>query len=96
VNFAILPDGEVVTCEKGLTRVKIHDAEGNFLGVVAGPESFKKHDELVNNSPYRTFGALDVAAGADGRILILDPQTNEVRTFRRTREKSAALSRGKP
>ncbi|MBM3243119.1 hypothetical protein FJZ31_43220, partial [Candidatus Poribacteria bacterium] len=34
VNFAMLPDGRFVTCEKGLPRVKIYDADGTFSGVV--------------------------------------------------------------
>ena len=40
INIALLPDGRVVTCEKGLPRVKVYSAKGEFECVVAGPESF--------------------------------------------------------
>jgi hypothetical protein len=92
VHFALLPPstgaggpGGFVTCEKGLTRVKLYDAEGKFLGVVAGPESFERHDKLVSMTPTLTgLAALSVAVAADGRIVVLDPICNELRTFVRT------------
>lgn len=85
VNFAILPDGGFVTAEKGLTRVKIYDEDGRFVGVVAGPQQFSRHDEIcAGRGPSGkgcSSGGLDVAVDARGRILILDPYTSEVRIF---------------
>ncbi|MBM3212562.1 hypothetical protein FJZ33_10090 [Candidatus Poribacteria bacterium] len=82
-NFAIFPDGRFVTCEKGLTRVKIYSADGKFESVVAGAENFavsykylitgKEEDDQVQ--------ALDVALGANGRIFVLDPDKKTVRIF---------------
>jgi len=85
VNFAILGDESFVTCEKGLTRVKIYDAEGAFVGAVAGPE------QLVEGGTSRICyfpadcqaGGFDVAVDAAGRILVLDTIKNVVRIFAR-------------
>jgi len=83
VNFAILEDESFVTCEKGLIRVKIYDAEGAFVGVVAGP------DQLVEGGASRVSefgtgsqaGGFDVAVDARGRIFVLDTINNVVRVF---------------
>ncbi|HUW17938.1 MAG TPA: NHL repeat-containing protein [Sedimentisphaerales bacterium] len=85
VNFAILGDGSFVTCEKGLVRVKIYDADGAFVGVVAGPE------QLVAGGASRVCefpsecqaGGFDVAVDAAGRIFVLDTIKNVVRIFSR-------------
>jgi len=83
VNFAILEDESFVTCEKGLTRVKIYDAEGAFVGVVAGPEQLVEGDiSRVCIIPAECqAGAFDVAVDAHGRIFVLDTIKNTVRIF---------------
>jgi len=83
VNFAILPDGGFVTCEKGLQRVKIFEADGVdtggvFAGVVAGPESFVADSAGISDCQT---GGLDVAVDSQGRILVLDPCVRAVRIF---------------
>jgi len=91
VNFALMPSDRgfgdfagFVTCEKGLTRVTLYDPDGGFLGVVAGCESFKRHDELLAGKPAATpHAALDVAVDGRGRIFVLDTCLNEVRVFKR-------------
>ncbi len=82
-NIAILDDESFVTCEKGLTRVKIYDAEGTFVGVVAGTE------QLIEGGTARICyfpdqcqaGGFDVAVDAAGRIFVLDTIKNVVRIF---------------
>ena len=82
-NFAILDDESFITCEKGLTRVKIYDAEGTFVGVVAGTE------QLIEGGTARICyfpdqcqaGGFDVAVDSQGRILVLDTIKNVVRIF---------------
>jgi len=83
VNIAMLSDGGFVTCEKGLTRVKIYDSEGVFLGVVAGP------DQLLEPGTARVCefpaqcqaGGFDVAVDAQGRVFVLDTIKNIVRIY---------------
>jgi hypothetical protein len=91
VNFALMPSDKgfgdfagFVTCEKGLTRVTLYDPDGGFVGVVAGCESFQRHDELLSGKPAATpHAALDVAVDGRGRIFVLDTCLNEVRVFKR-------------
>jgi hypothetical protein len=82
VNIAILPDGRVVTAEKGIPRVKVYTAEGKFVCVVAGPEALLP--SRAANEETRTehkLRVVDLAADSRARILILDPATRSVRIF---------------
>lgn len=69
-HFAFLEDGSFVTSEKGIERVKVYSPTGKFVALVAGAEAF---DEGTRG--------LDLAAGPNGRILVLDPSRNLVRIF---------------
>jgi len=93
VNFALLPDGGFVTCEKGLTRVKVYDVDGNFVGVVAGPEMFDKHDTICAKGDASSCnkGGLDVAVDSQARVLVMDPLTAEVRIFTRVSEEQNSV-----
>ena len=83
VALAVLPDGGFVTAEKGLVRVKVYDADGEFVGVVAGP------DQLGWVAPLRVCKTpeeckakgFDVAVDKQGRIYVLDTLRNVVRIF---------------
>jgi len=88
MNIAALPKGGFVTCEKGLTRVKIYSSDGVFTGVVAGPEQLTEPgaalvSELPNQSEVAWF---DVAVDARGHVYILDTIKNRVRIFTRKKE----------
>ncbi len=91
VNFAILQgsssagtDDSFVTSEKSLTRIKIYDAEGAFVGVVAGPEQLTGGAWHICNIPAQCQkGGFDVAVDAEGRIFVLDTIKNVVRIFTR-------------
>lgn len=69
-HFALLADGGFVTAEKGLVRVKIHNADGSFRCVVAAPYQFEV--DAVG---------LDLAVASDGKIYVLDPSRNQIRIF---------------
>ncbi|HEX5220954.1 MAG TPA: hypothetical protein VFZ59_15420 [Verrucomicrobiae bacterium] len=77
INFTLLPDGRYVTCEKGLPRVKIYSATGEFESVVAGVESFSENARACGPSDC-TAGGLDVAVDSQGRIYILDIVTGDI------------------
>ena len=85
VNFALLPDGGFVTCEKGLVRVKVYNSDGGFVGVVAGPDQLTGGALMkICDTPEECQGpAFDVAAGTDGRVYVLDPSNNVVKIFSR-------------
>ena len=69
-DFALMPDGGIVTAEKGLKRVKVYRADGSLEGAVAGPDAFSKKD-----------GALDVAVDGQGSIYVLDRGDGTVHVF---------------
>ena len=85
VNIAMLPGGGYVTCEKGLVRVKVYDADGEFQGVVAGPKQLVREGEWrVCDLPEECqAGGFDVTVDAAGRVLVLDTIKNVVRVFSR-------------
>jgi glucose/arabinose dehydrogenase len=69
-HIAQLPDGRFVTSEKGIPRVKVHDADGSFVTAVVGADGLSTETEPC-----------DVAADSEGRILVLDPGAGAVRVF---------------
>ncbi len=75
VDIALRPDGNIVTSEKNIVRVKVVSPEGELVGVVAGPRAFDQ--EIAD---------LDVAVDSQGRVLVLDPVMKAVRVFEENRE----------
>ncbi len=69
-DFAFLPDGRIVTAEKGIARVKVYSIDGVLDALVAGPDDFTPGDV-----------GLDLATDANGRIFVLDPLAHNVRIF---------------
>jgi len=70
-HLAVRRDGSFITSEKGLVRVKLYGPTGEFRGVVAPPDAFDEG----------TVG-LDLAADADGDVLVLDAVRRQIRVFR--------------
>jgi hypothetical protein len=83
IGLAQLPDGRIVTCEKGLPRVKIYSACGEFESVVAGPESFPENAKACSSLNDCAHGGLDAAVDSQGRIYILDFVAGDVRVMKR-------------
>lgn len=82
VSFDLLPDGGFVTCEKGLPRVKLYNSQGEFTGLVAGPDSFPEYLQAANGGASETASAgLYAAVDPAGRILVLDSVGKQVRIY---------------
>ncbi len=71
-NIAILPNGNIVTAEKGITRLKEYDRKGKLLSIVASPSAFADPTS-----------APDIAAGPDARVYALDTRKRAVLIFKR-------------
>ena len=69
-HVVALPDGRLVTSEKGLPRVKVLDRSGRLEAVVVPPDRLS-----------RAVTGLDLAVDERGRILVLDPVQRAVRVF---------------
>jgi sugar lactone lactonase YvrE len=69
-HFAFLSNGNFVTSEKGIERIKIHSPDGQFLSVVAPPKAFEKGTK-----------GIDIAVDSDDRIWTTDPKKNLIRVF---------------
>jgi len=83
VSFDIFPDGSFVTCEKGLPRVKLYDPEGNFTGLVAGPDAFPEYLKAANaGTPHSLGSGIYAAIDPTGRVLVLDAVGGTVRIMK--------------
>ena len=77
-----LPDGRFITSEKGIPRVKIYSAAGEFECVVAGATQLGvSAAALTDARGDQVERVFDVAAGPDGAVWILDSQARTVRAF---------------
>ncbi len=73
-NFALLANGDFVTGEKSIPRVKIYSPDGKFKSVVATPQQF---DEGTKG--------LDLAVDSGDRIYVLDPARKQIRIFEKNK-----------
>ncbi len=69
-HFCFLPNGDFVTSEKGMVRIKVHFPSGELKSVVAAPSSFTsgKH-------------APDICCDKKGNIFALDYDISAIRIF---------------
>lgn len=84
VYFVRLPDGRFLTSEKGLARINVYGAAGEFQGAVAGPLTLVDDKDLARRAcaDCRLGGGFDVACGDPARVFVLDPFRKSVRVFR--------------
>jgi len=75
VYVTFLPNGDFVTSEKGLVRVKVYHPSGVLRGVVAGPEDFPNGK-----------AATAVATDHEGTIYLLDFEQQLIRIFEEREE----------
>jgi sugar lactone lactonase YvrE len=69
VNIALAPDGNIVTAEKVVARVKVFDPNGKLLALI-GQEHFDQNCEH-----------LYLAVDSKKRIVVADPVRREVKVF---------------
>jgi len=72
-HMAIMADNSFITSEKGMPRIKMYGQHGEFLGVVASPQMFNDDSSL----------APDIAIDSEQRVVALDFERKQVRTFER-------------
>jgi hypothetical protein len=77
VSVAVLPDGNLLVSEKHILRIKIVRPDGSLVGLVAGPDAFDPQTPHLN-----------VAADAEGRMMVLDPMRRQIRVFERKQSDS--------
>jgi hypothetical protein len=80
---AVRSDGCVVTAERGIPRVKLFSASGEFKSLIAGPEDFSA---VRNPDPTDAVAAcnnsdLAVAVDSRHRTLVLDQAARHIRIF---------------
>ncbi|MDC0584733.1 hypothetical protein OAO55_03285 [Bacteroidales bacterium] len=69
-HFAFLPDGNFVTSEKGMVRIKVYNVNGDLLSVVAAPKKFTEDGK-----------APDITVSENGQIIALDFDKKVIRFF---------------
>jgi hypothetical protein len=69
VNLAVTPEGNIVTAEKMIARVKVFSPDGTLIAFI-GPENF---DQNCRN--------LHLAVDSAGRILAADPVERVIKIF---------------
>lgn len=84
VSFTILADGSIITCEKGVARVKVYDTFGKLKGFVADPKQLANVSASAGSKTEKVqrYG-FDIAADNNGHVYILDRVRNVVRFFKR-------------
>ncbi len=81
-HIARLADGRIVTSEKGIPRVKIYSAVGDFESVVAGPRQLEVSQAALGDARGdQVEKVFDVAVDPADRILVLDPGKQCIRVF---------------
>lgn len=83
VALAPMRDGSLITVERGAVRVKRFDAAGRLLARLSGPESFAERPATVDEVDLFGCdgGLLDVATDKNGRVIVLDRATGELRVL---------------
>ncbi|MGZ8940269.1 MAG: hypothetical protein ACXW32_13770, partial [Limisphaerales bacterium] len=83
VYFTLSSNGDFITSEKGIARIKIYAANGEFKGVVAGSESLVEDKQLARRAceDCSVGAGFDVAIDNHQRVFALDSFRKVVRLF---------------
>jgi len=69
-HYAFSPNGNFITGEKGMVRIKEYNSAGELVAVVAAPEKFKEHGK-----------ATDLTVDDEGNVIALDFDKKQIRVF---------------
>jgi len=77
--IAVTAKGHIVTCEKGIPRIKLYTQQGLLLGVIAGPDQL----QIVPDAAATSENACHFDAAVDSKdgIWIMDPYGLKLRRF---------------
>jgi hypothetical protein len=83
VSIAVLSDSSIITCEKGVARVKVYDTFGKLKGFVADPKKLENVPVSTGSKQEQSqLYGFDIAADDTGYVYILDRARNTVRFYR--------------
>jgi len=71
-HISVMNNGSIVTCEKGLNRIKVYNNKGVLQSVVAAPKDFTD-DTIIT----------DIDVDENNNVFLLDPKLKAVRIFRK-------------
>ncbi len=74
VALTVLSSGEIVTTEKGISRVKLLNEKGDLIGVLAPPKDFRANKHAF---------VIDLVEGHDKKVYLLNHSTKEVFVYQR-------------
>jgi len=81
-HIAFRSDGRLVTCDKGLVRIRVYEVTaGTFEELVVGSETFKRGQALR-----------DMAIDAEDRIYVLDAHKSAIRIFKQKEQNDGKAS----
>lgn len=83
VSLASLPNGKIITAERGQPRIKMYSPEGKFESLVAGPELFKSNAKAsaFDQKQGCQTGGIDLAVNSSQELLVLDRVTGIVHKY---------------
>ena len=82
IALTVLPDGDVITGEKGRVQVKRFSPEGELLDIIAGPEEYTEQTAAcARRGLARLESGVDLAADRRGRVYVLEPCAAAVRVY---------------
>jgi hypothetical protein len=90
-SLAALSNGQVITSEKGILRIKIYSLYGDLEGVVAGPQQLESLSAVTQpTEPLADTVTIEIAANRSGEVWALAQEKPLVLIFAPTTKPSAA------
>jgi hypothetical protein len=95
IALAVLPDGDVVTAQKGKVRIKQYGIEGDFKAEIAGPEDYAGQLLACSQKGLKSVDSgLDLAVDRAGNVYALEPCVGEIRIYKAPRRKPGGPDTG--